>query len=590
MDLTRGLRTRLGRGQFRVKYSLQAIVLLLAVWNSCEAIERGTVSTGQEENDIRGALVEELGNVMIVQSSLEIHIEFEDMIVFETTVEKIRSHLEQEYNHFKTVHPKIGEINRLLRSISPEPSNRHRQARSLLPFVGGIISNLFGTATESNINNINNKIKRLEAWSSNTNVVIKNTARCVQRMNSLIRNIQELLDNRINKLGDRLEEVKSEMERQFFFDNLYDLLLLWYTEVSNFSRDLILASEGKVTPTLLPPDQLYGLIETAVKTYDFKAINDLTNFQLIYPMLMSTLDVDKVIVSVPFRSNDVYTLYKLHKFPVALNNSFYLYEIENNNIMLSKFHNLVSYPSDEVLDKCVSPILGNYLCPSFLFTFYTTLTKACDIAIIDKTSYKSLCKFKQYNSSTPFVANTIDKHYVHLPQLVSLSISCPSHPTKVVELQGSFTIDTECTVISPQLHILPSRRVNRNINFTAPNNGILRIKSYILTNPKQGTEDDSVEMKNLQRQLENIDVTDALETDMLVPLPTPVKKTHFIVSSAIIATTILFAVLGLFLYLKKYHHILVSLRKLKKKVTPTEDATDSRDHEDAREKKEEDNY
>ena len=90
----------------------------------------------------------------------------------------------------------------------------------------------------------------------------------------------------------------------------------------------------------------------------------------------------------------------------------------------------------------------------------------------------------------------------------------------------------------------------------------------------------------MQRQLDFIDVNDAMEPDMLVPLQQPVKKTHFIVSSTIIATTILLAVLGMFLYLKKYHHILVSLRKIKKKITPSEDTTNSHELEDAREKEE----
>ena len=231
----------LGQSRSRVKYSCHFLFLLLGIASFCNGVERGMVMVGNREYDVRGALVEDLGNVMIIQQSLEIHLEFKDMILFQDTVAKIRSHLEQELNNFQDINPKVGEINRLLRSLSPNASNDGRHKRSLLPFVGGIISNLFGTAAETNVNNLESKIKRLEAWSSNNNVVIKNVARCIQKLKGVMHDIELLLEKRLAKLNEKIESMKLETETHLFFDDLYDLLFLWYTELSNFSRDLILA-------------------------------------------------------------------------------------------------------------------------------------------------------------------------------------------------------------------------------------------------------------------------------------------------------------------------------------------------------------
>ena len=204
-----------------------------------------------------------------------------------------------------------------------------------------------------------------------------------------------------------------------------------------------------------------------------------------------------------------------------------------------------------------------YLCPSFLFTFYTTLSKTCDLAIIDNTTYKSSCKFYPYNSTKPFVAHTIDKHYIHLPQLISISISCPSQPTKVIELQGSFTIDTQCTVISPQLHILPSRRIKTNLNTSSPTPNIVKIKSYILSNPA-GNVDDDKESERVKTQMDFVDVGfQDEELDVLLTLDDQVPKQHFIITSIVIAVTIVGILVGAVTYIYKFHNNLDTLRKLK---------------------------
>ena len=216
-----------------------------------------------------------------------------------------------------------------------------------------------------------------------------------------------------------------------------------------------------------------------------------------------------------------------------------------------------------------------YLCPSFLFTFYTTLSTTCDLAIIDNTTYKSMCKFHPYNSTKPFVAHTIDKHYIHLPQLISVSISCPSQPTKVIELKGSFTIDTQCTVISPQLHILPSRRVKTNLNTSSPTPNIVKIKSYILSHPA-GTVDDEDVSSQVQTQRDFVDVGfQEDEFEEIIPLNQPVPKHQFIITAAVMALTIVGLLVGAATYIIKFHSSLLSLRKLKKILAIEQSETSS---------------
>ena len=215
-------------------------------------------------------------------------------------------------------------------------------------------------------------------------------------------------------------------------------------------------------------------------------------------------------------------------------------------------------------------IASTYLCPSFLFTFYTTQSKTCDLAIIDNTTYKTICKFYPYNSTKPYVANTINNHYIHLPQLISLSISCPSQPTKVIELQGSFTIDTQCTVISPEVHILPSRRIRKNLNISSPHSNIVKIKSYILSNPAGNVDDDDEETRRLEEQFNFVDIGDGEDVDVIIPVDEPVQKSHFVISSVVIGMSILGILAGVAAYICKFHSSLMSLQKLKKLISSTD--------------------
>ena len=339
---------------------------------------------------------------------------------------------------------------------------------------------------------------------------------------------------------------------------------------------------GRVSPTLIPPVQLYQIIQRNERLHGLKSLVGENDFNLIYPLLKTSLYHKFVIISVPFQSQDAYTLYKMHPFPVEMDGSYFLYNLEHPNIIVNDDLDMYSHPSDEVLTKCYHTHLELFLCPSFLFTFYTPTERPCEISIIKSLEYKSECVFKEYTSVEPFIAHTEQLHYIHLPKKTAITVKCPSKSVKMSELKGTFILPTTCTLLSNEVHIFPHHIYLEYANVRLPSPEIFVIKSKVFDSPpgNVSTTSDLIKEKiHLERKFIKIQRGIFEEVASSSPVDASIKKHIFYTAgftTLIISIIITFGGIACFCKLKKRLNFLA---KLKAATLHPQSEAENSDHE-----------
>ena len=319
---------------------------------------------------------------------------------------------------------------------------------------------------------------------------------------------------------------------------VFELMIIWKQVIEGFIKDINLAAMGRVSPALLPPVQLKANVY-----HDF------------------------VIISVPFQPQTSYTLYRMHSFPVEMDGSYYLYNIEHPNIIVNDDPDMYSHPSDEILAKCYHTQHELILCPSFLFTFYTPTERPCEISMIKKLEYESKCIFKEYTSVEPFIAHTRQLHYIHLPKRTAITVKCPSRPVKMTELQGTFVLPTTCTLLSNELHIFPHHIYLGDVNVKLPSPEIFVIRSKVLELPvgNVSTAGDQLKEKiHLDRRFIKIQRDMIEEIDSSSPVTDSIKVHSYItsgVTTLIICTILTMVGIVCFLNFRKRVTFLTQLKE-----------------------------
>ena len=230
-----------------VKYYILAAVLL-GQYRTCVGIGQGIAGEGQEL-DIRGALTEKLADVQIIQDSLLIYINYTPIIEHLNIVHDIKQHITHEmelilkksdnrqpikstkqnftqiinqasrkkistnwegYREPSYTPIRLKHIIQLLDNLDPGiHAKEGRTKRAILPFVGDILSTLFGTATDTHLSDVESNVSKLKTWASRVNIIIRDEAQGINKLGSLVSDLRTLLNRRTEQLKDSLGKSKT---------------------------------------------------------------------------------------------------------------------------------------------------------------------------------------------------------------------------------------------------------------------------------------------------------------------------------------------------------------------------------------------
>ena len=490
------------------------------------------------QKNVQGAIVEHVGNVVLVQKTLTIDMSLDslqeipqmlhtiqtkiqgikDLIKVKTEIQPIKDMIKvaklsnsgkeeekkkfEEKKKLKEHNPEFFsrlidqlellefKLNKMLRgdfeissfSESPKPwideghvSNRVKRW-ALFPVAGHIFSTLFGTATESELKDYRDKLQVVTSWAKNEGEVIKTTVEAINNHGRMLNKLNYRMEQNVVDMLDVEKSVHDSklmnllaLDVQYLFDSSSILM----SEFITLLNDILRASKGEVTPTLLPVAQLKGIIRNAMITFNYQPILPMEDIDYYYSLIHSHLFYHSILIYIPFLTNGFSNAFQIKKFPVTFQNQTFTVNIDEDHlVVLSPDKNFISFPQKDVLSQCQSSVNQLFVCPSYLFTMKSTshivpLTEAaCALALASNMPFHNNCMFTPYNQSEIKVTHASGLYYLFFPRMTSyVSVTCPLVETSLHHVLGAYVLPDYCEVSFPDGKLLSTTTKHFNVTF-----------------------------------------------------------------------------------------------------------------------------
>lgn len=199
---------------------------------------------------------------------------------------------------------------------------RMRNKRGLFDIGGKIIGNVFGLATEEDLDEINAKFHKITNHIRQQDKFINLDHQLIGKLEASVAKTQSTLNTLVTAFQSaEMREISfvsfvlAHMQYQAIIAHLNEV----HKQVNSFSQSLVEAGQGHVTTTLLPLHDLRQIIKRAVQVHDLKPIFTNENLLQYYKFLEVTITKTSVLVHVPFSDGDYYDYFKLSPFPSHTN-------------------------------------------------------------------------------------------------------------------------------------------------------------------------------------------------------------------------------------------------------------------------------
>ena len=247
------------------------------------------------------------------------------------------------------------ELNLTLDSLKHlEKSASSRRKRSLIPFVGDALSSLFGTATETQLQDILSRINDVSETQDGMLNVVDST---VTVLNQTLVNVQmnrktiNKLTDVVNSLTDRLDLLKNGLTNGYFADSLESDMDVVFTQLisalKEFRKDVLgmetvlsFTENGILPRSLLPPSRFTKILDDIQKSLPpelslpFNVTDTDSYYANVHTLTVRRPGEISVILTIPLLSvSDQYNVFQIFNVPVpkVFGDQGYLanYKVEN---------------------------------------------------------------------------------------------------------------------------------------------------------------------------------------------------------------------------------------------------------------------
>ncbi|XP_037803585.1 uncharacterized protein LOC119598009 [Penaeus monodon] len=429
-----------------------------------------------------GALLEDVGNIAFVGNYVEVDISLGILPSFYNTASTHLSLIGQ-YSHTVTTDNLLTTVqaDSLLSFLNvsrydllpfkdrlPRPRPR-RVRRGLFNFMGDATSYLFGIAThdeldarfrdyESHLGSVVSKVKvTFDAIHSITNTV--------NSLNNITRNLAIYTDSNAQRIASEqhfsilLAHISLYQSRvRLFVDHLHTLV-----------HDLILAVHGTVMPSLIPPTALATFVDRISTTTPYRPLFSLTNITLLYSQLDSFITPHGLSIMIPLAPDTSFTAYRIHPFPLSLDNNVYVLSPDTDIILRSSDHSSLSLISSDILTSCSRVLSSLRVCFDVLVPERPYFHSSCHMALITGRNVHASCMFDQLNvtGAAPFLLTLPDTHLLYFFSDTQLSITCNSNHTDLVAV-GAFILPRFCRLDSRLITLRPYHHFHYSYTPSSP--------------------------------------------------------------------------------------------------------------------------
>jgi hypothetical protein len=404
-------------------------------------------------------------------------------------------HLNIIENDLKQLRQKLTNLHLLL----PQPS---RSKRSILPFVGNILSNLFGTVGPSDFQNIQQQIQKLAKGQQELNHVLEDSLTIVnvthievsenrKTINQLIdvsRSIKDTLTNITIRMNDRLN---SERQFSYFHFQLYNFitliersLIMAFRNVDKFQAQVDAVLNHQINPTVVSPNKLQELLTIIQKSLP-KTLHLPFHVNTELVKYYQTLSISAVphsdglycIMQIPVL--DVTTQYELFEvlnipMPYPGSNLTAQYVIQHDKFVISSDRTKISFVTENDFAKCSVPFM-QFCALDTPIRYINSIKDSCIIAIFSGwNSYTDICNImvKQTTANYALAYHVVDgKWIITSPTPVTFRMTCPQTRAMAIHISppmGIIKLVAGCYAISPGLKIPPYFVATRSFELEEP--------------------------------------------------------------------------------------------------------------------------
>ena len=355
------------------------------------------------------------------------------------TIKTIKKDLEPQFTqHFIDLEDELRHLNdtrrKLVDTFDDYRSLHQRSRRSILPFVGDALSWLFGTTSESDMNNIRVALKTLNSNQGKLQHVVKQSLSMVNMThNQVIQNRK-----RLNKLNEGMREIytalrnyskqtNSEIEDLKVFLNFYiqlqtvvansrEMMMEILAYMEDLKMQVNMLSIGKLSPNTILPSKLLDILNEVKMKLPHSLnlpLNPMKRLWDYYKILLcsTVFEEDKILIvlKIPMINNDnKLTVYKVHnllvphyevnsnQLPRKLNGKHLVaqYKLEGKAIALNKQRTKYMLLNSKESRECTKT--NTNFCKLSSPMYPINAHKYCVIALLtnNKQKIKELCKTK----------------------------------------------------------------------------------------------------------------------------------------------------------------------------------------------------
>lgn len=336
-----------------------------------------------------------------------------------------------------------------------------RVKRGLVDLFGYGARSLIGTAMDSDVQDLRHQYSRLMSIAETNQKIVHLNHEII---NSLRANVQEIL-----KYSNQLRTVIDNMGVRL--DNLIDLLILdqaiavieirinnLLTQRKTLITNLLDASNGRVTNSLLPIADLLKVLDIGLSEYHLEPIFTGDSIQYYYPLLESILTLDAIIIFIPFNSKEIFQAYEVIPFPFNLNSSIITLDLQSTLVLVAEDFSVYATAQREDLSKCHTSYHQLYHCIASLFAFRPLIGDICEVILTHEKAQDAIqfCPYKHIVPNHNFHILFQGYQYFLFTKPTQIAVVCQTETT-YRRVDGHFAVPERCQIRSSNLTTFPSR-------------------------------------------------------------------------------------------------------------------------------------
>ena len=427
-----------------------------------------------------GALTGHMGRVYLVEDALWVTYPHTSLVEIPERLRDVASQLNATLGRlekeFSTASGKPNQILSLLharmryvnQTITQALENyeglsvANRTKRGLIDGIGKLSRMLFGTAMNEDVEELRERYNQLMSVANANNKAInlncRNIARLKEQVNELA-SYTNLLGHSVNEILTKLNSVYEYNVLGHALSALESVVMSLVDTNHKITRNIVDAAMGRVTTSLFPEKDFKRALEIGRTVFGLTPLFDEPMIHHYYPLVESVLTTDAIVVHVPFKSQDIFQLYRLEPFPFAVNNSVMILDSESSLVLIKDDFSVYATDEFSTLSGCRSEYQNVYFCPASLFAFLPVKGNGvCEVVLTqeDASTALSLCPYKQLVPKIMFHKSFHGHHYFFFTEPLYVSVVCPDGPS-YQKVSGHFAVLTVCSLKSDKFHVFPEK-------------------------------------------------------------------------------------------------------------------------------------